>query len=154
MTKVTAEVKDVKVSKTARAVEIVRAAFQARLDAVNAKTPEDQIPSARSVAIANIKAELFPGEAQQAAANTYYDLAYRHLLTEGNEAAQAALAKGKSVYSVFRTHRTKAQEGQYSMVGLVTSKAAANQLKKFLCADGVVEGVAQVVKGVKAKKAA
>ncbi len=140
--------------KLKSAVEIVRAAFKQRLDLVASGASVEGTDSPRAVAIARIAAELFPGENQKAACNTYFSLAYNKLLSEGNEAAQAAAAKGKPVYSVYNLHRSKLSrdkstvlEGTVSAFGLVTSQAAAKDLAKLLMADGFCKG--QVTKDAK-----
>lgn len=140
--------------KLKRAVDIVREQFAARIAALAAGKVEADMESPRSLAIAQIAKELFPGDQQKAACNTYFALAYDQILAEGNEAAQVAIAKGKPVYSVYNLHRAKLSrdkqrslEGTVSKFGLVTSQAAAKDLMKLLMADGFCKG--QVTKDAK-----
>lgn len=133
-------------AKIARAVEIVQQAFTERQQLIATGKSIEGLESPRAIAISKIASELFPGEGQKAACNTYYAMAFERVLTAGNENALAVAAKGKAVYSVFNLHRSKKPElsGTVSSFGLVTSQQAAKDLQRLLGMDGFIKG--QVVK--------
>lgn len=127
-------------SKVVIATNIVRNAYQQYAQQVSAGVPEADRVSPRKMAIEEIGKQLFPGENQTAARNTYFSLAFDRVLTEGDAAALAAQEKGKTIYSVYRLHKAKNKANTVSRVGLVTSQAAAKQLKALLLMDGFQAG--------------
>jgi hypothetical protein len=133
-------------SKVELAATIVSNAFGSYADDVakakaSGATAEaiGEITSPRQRAIAAMAVSLFPNEKSATARNTYYQLGFARLMKNLSAEGQAALEKGKQVYSVFKLHTDKGVT-KVSNVLLTTSQAKAKQLVAQYQMDGFEAG--------------